>query len=158
MLTGLHGIDIITPGTSTVDHIRDFDTDCFGRFQCVSNTASINAFHYVWIVFPPKAHFRIDMSWLTSLHSARRRLPTRLSWKNSSYSDNCGLAIQSDRKNTKIYWEKTRNGRKYKYDVVNLRLFKPNRFNISEILYKQMLFLCNFCMLLGQYTWSADEV
>ena len=73
------GIDIITPGTSTVDHIRDFDTDCFGRFQCVSNTASINAFHYVWIVFPPKARFRIDMSWLTSLHSARRRLPTRLS-------------------------------------------------------------------------------
>ena len=158
MLTGLHGIDIITPGTSTVDHIRDFDTDCFGRFQCVSNTASINAFHYVWIVFPPKARFRIDMSWLTSLHSARRRLPTRLSWKNSSYSDNCGLAIQSDRKNTKIYWEKTRNDRKYKYHNANLRLFKYNWFDISEILYKQMLFLCNFCMLLGQYTWSADEV
>ena len=32
-----------------------------------------------WIVFPPKARFRTDMSWLTSLHSARRRLPTRLS-------------------------------------------------------------------------------
>ena len=139
MLTGLHGIDIITPGTSTVGYVQDFDTDSFGRFQFALNTASINAF-YVWIDFPPKARFRIDMSWLTSLHSARRRLPTRLSWKNSSYCDNCGLAIQSDCKNTKIYWEKTRNGRKYKYDVVNLRLFKPNRFNISEILYKQMLF------------------
>ena len=79
MLTGLLGIDIITPGTSTVGYVQDFDTDSFGRFQCVSNTASINAFHYVWIVFPPKARFRIDMSWLTSLHSARRRLPTRLS-------------------------------------------------------------------------------
>ena len=133
MLTGLHGIDIITPGTSTVDHIRDFDTDCFGRFQCVSNTASINAF-YVWIVFPPNARFCIDMSWLTSLHSARRRLPTRLSWKNSSYSDNCGLAIQSGYKNMKIYWEKTRNGRKYKCYNANLRLFKPIRLNISIIL------------------------
>ena len=78
MLTGLHGIDIITPGTSTVGYIQDFDTDSFGRFQFVLNTASINAF-YVWIVFPPKARFRIDMPWLTSLHSARRRLPTRLS-------------------------------------------------------------------------------
>ena len=89
------------------------------------------------------------MSWLTSLHSARRRLPTRLSWKNSSYSDNCGLAIQSDYKNTKIYWEKTRNGRKYKRHGTKLRLFKPNCFNISEILYKQMLFLYNFCMFLS---------
>ena len=44
-LQGLHGIDIITPGTSTVDYIRDFDTESFGRFQCVSNTASINAFY-----------------------------------------------------------------------------------------------------------------
>ena len=78
MLTGLHGIDIITPGTSTVGYVQDFDTDSFGRFQFVLNTASINAF-YVWIVFPPNARFRIDMSWLTSLHSARRRLPTRLS-------------------------------------------------------------------------------
>ena len=77
MLTGLHGIDIITPGTSTVGYVQDFDTDSFGRFQFVLNTASINAF-YVWIAFPPNARFRIDMSWLASLHSARRRLPTRL--------------------------------------------------------------------------------
>ena len=157
MLTGLLGIDIITPGTSTVGYVQDFDTDSFGRFQFALNTASINAF-YVRIDFPPKARFRIDMSWLTSLHSARRRLPTRLSWKNSSYSDNCGLAIQSGCKNTKIYWEKTRNDRKYKYHNTNLRLFKSKCFNISEFLYIQMLFLCNFCMLLGQYTWSADEV
>ena len=125
MLTGLHGIDIITPGTSTVGYVQDFDTDSFGRFQFALNTASINAF-YVRIDFPPKARFRIDMSWLTSLHSARRRLPTRLSWKNSSYSDNCGLAIQSDYKNTKIYWEMTRNDRKYQLLNVNLRLFKSN--------------------------------
>ena len=78
MLTGLLGIDIITPGTSTVGYVQDFDTDSFGRFQFALNTASINAF-YVRIDFPPKARFRIDMSWLTSLHSARRRLPTRLS-------------------------------------------------------------------------------
>ena len=78
MLTGLLGIDIITPGTSTVGYVQDFDTDSFGRFQFALNTASINAF-YVWIAFPPNARFHIDMSWLTSLHSARRRLPTRLS-------------------------------------------------------------------------------
>ena len=112
MLTGLHGIDIITPGTSTVDHIRDFDTDSFGRFQCVSNTASINAF-YVWIAFPPKARFRIDMSWLTSLHSARRRLPTRLSSKNSSNIDNCGLAIQSKCKDIENYRRKNKNDKKF---------------------------------------------
>ena len=76
MLTGLHGIDIITPGTSTVGYVQDFDTDSFGRFQFALNTASINAF-YVWIAFTPNARFRIGMSWLTSLHSARRRLPTR---------------------------------------------------------------------------------
>ena len=138
MLTGLHGIDIITPGTSTVGYVQDFDTDSFGRFQFALNTASINAF-YVWIAFPPNARFRIDMSWLTSLHSARRRLPTRLSWKNSSYSDNCGLAIQSDCKNTKKYWEMTRNGRKDQCRNANLRLFKPDYFYISEILCKQML-------------------
>ena len=125
-LQGLHGIDIITPGTSTVDHIRDFDTDSFGRFQCVSNTASINAFHYVWIVFPPKARFRIDMSWLTSLHSARRRLPTRLSWKNSSYSDNCGLAIQSDCKNIENYRRKNKNDKKFQWQDMFLRYFNQN--------------------------------
>ena len=91
MLTGLHGIDIITPGTSTVGYVQDFDTDSFGRFQFALNTASINAF-YVWIAFPPNARFRIDMSWLTSLHSARRRLPTRLSCKNTSNGDNIGQA------------------------------------------------------------------
>ena len=100
--------------------------------------------HSVRIDFPPKARFRIDMSWLTSLHSARRRLPTRLSWKNSSYSDNCGLAIQSDCKNTKIYWEKTRNSRKHQLRKVNLRLFKSDYLNISDCLYKQMQFLLRY--------------
>ena len=150
MLTGLLGIDIITPGTSTVGYVQDFDTDSFGRFQFALNTASINAF-YVRIDFPPKARFRIDMSWLTTLHSARRRLPTRLSWKNSSYSDNCGLAIQSECKNTNIYREMLRNGRKYQYRYTNLRLFTPQFFTISEILHKQIPFLSDFCMLLGYY-------
>ena len=143
MLTGLHGIDIITPGTSTVGYVQDFDTDSFGRFQFALNTASINAF-YVWIAFPPNARFRIDMSWLTLLHSARRRLPTRLSWKNSSYSDNCGLAIQSGCKNTKKHWEMRGNGRKVQCYNANLRLFKPDYFYISEILCKQMLFSIQF--------------
>ena len=151
MLTGLLGIDIITPGTSTVGYVQDFDTDSFGRFQFALNTASINAF-YVRIDFPPKARFRIDMSWLTSLHSARRRLPTRLSWKNSSYRDNCGLAIQSDYKNTKIYWEKTRNSRKHQLRKVNLRLFKSDCFNIS-------VFCINKCCFLLRYdikTWTES--
>ena len=125
-LQGLHGIDIITPGTSTVDHIRDFDTDCFGRFQCVSNTASINAFHYVWIVFPPKARFRIDMSWLTSLHSARRRLPTRLSRKNSSNIDNYGLAIQSKCKDIENYRRKNKNDKKFQWQDMFLIYFNQN--------------------------------
>ena len=38
-------IDIITPGTSTVDYVQDFDSDSFGRFQTALNTASINAFN-----------------------------------------------------------------------------------------------------------------
>ena len=33
MLTGLHGIDIITPGTSTVDHIRDLDSESLQDFR-----------------------------------------------------------------------------------------------------------------------------
>ena len=33
MLTGLHGIDIITPETSTVDHIRDLDSESLQDFR-----------------------------------------------------------------------------------------------------------------------------
>ena len=29
--------------------------------QTALNTASINAFHYVWTVFPPNARFYVDM-------------------------------------------------------------------------------------------------
>ena len=36
-------VDIITPGTSTVDHIQDNNYCEFARLQTVSNTASINA-------------------------------------------------------------------------------------------------------------------
>lgn len=56
ILTGLHGIDIITLGTSTVGYVQDFDTDSFGRFQLVLNTASKNAF-YVWIASHPMPAF-----------------------------------------------------------------------------------------------------
>ena len=38
MLTRSPGIDIITPGTSTVDHIRDFDPDLFVEDFSVSQT------------------------------------------------------------------------------------------------------------------------
>ena len=55
MLTGLHGIDIITPGTSTVGYVQDFDTDSFGRFQFASNTASDKRLLYVLTLFPPIA-------------------------------------------------------------------------------------------------------
>lgn len=55
MLTGLLGIDIITPGTSTVGYVQDFDTDSFGRFQFALNTASINAF-YVLALFQSVVH------------------------------------------------------------------------------------------------------
>ena len=55
----------------------------FGTFRFLCLSVGIlqcqDVHNPYWIVFPPKARFRTDMSWLTSLHSARRRLPTRLS-------------------------------------------------------------------------------
>lgn len=60
-IQGLHGIDIITPGTSTVDHVQDNNYCEFARLQRVLNTAPINAF-YVWTVFPPNTRFRIGLS------------------------------------------------------------------------------------------------
>ena len=45
MLTGLHGIDIITPGTSTVDHIRDLDTERLQDFSVSQTQRQINAFY-----------------------------------------------------------------------------------------------------------------
>ena len=124
-LQGLHGIDIITPGTSTVDHIRDFDTDSFGRFQCVSNTASINAF-YVWTVIPTHFPRLYRYVILTSLHSARRRLPTRLSRKNSSNIDNCGLAVQSECKVIENNRRKNKNDKKFQWQDMFLRYFNQN--------------------------------
>ena len=44
MLTGLHGIDIITPGTSTVDHIRDLDTERLQDSSSSQTQRQINAF------------------------------------------------------------------------------------------------------------------
>ena len=43
-LQGLHGIDIITPGTSTVDHIRDNNYE-FARFDSSQTQRQINAFY-----------------------------------------------------------------------------------------------------------------
>ena len=51
MLTGLHGMDIITPGTSTVDHIRDLDSESLQDFRLSQTQRQINAL-YVWTVFP----------------------------------------------------------------------------------------------------------
>ena len=45
MLTGLHGIDIITPGTSTVDHIRDLDTERLQDSSSSQTQRQINAFY-----------------------------------------------------------------------------------------------------------------
>ena len=45
MLTGLHGIDIITPGTSTVDHIRDLDSESLQDFRLSQTQRQINAFY-----------------------------------------------------------------------------------------------------------------
>ena len=55
MLTGLHGIDIITPGTSTVDHIRDLDTERLQDSSSSQTQRQINAFYYVLTLFPPIA-------------------------------------------------------------------------------------------------------
>ena len=39
MLTGLHGIDIITPGTSTVDHVQDYEYCELARFtDCLKHS------------------------------------------------------------------------------------------------------------------------
>lgn len=59
MFTGLHGIDIITPGASRVDYVQDNEFCKFAGLQEILNTASINAF-YVWTVIPPNARFRIE--------------------------------------------------------------------------------------------------
>ena len=45
MLTGLHGIDIITPGTSTVDHIQDLDTERLQDSSSSQTQRQINAFY-----------------------------------------------------------------------------------------------------------------
>ena len=80
------------------------------------------------------------MSWLTSLHSARRRLPDSVIMKElvSQRQLRSGYTIRLQQ--YKNLLRKDKNGRKYQCCNTNLRLFKPNRLNISEILYKQMLF------------------
>lgn len=45
-LQGLLGLDVITPGTSTVDYIRDNNSDVC-KIRLVSNTASSKRLHYV---------------------------------------------------------------------------------------------------------------
>ena len=48
------GFDIVTPGTSTVDHIRDNNYE-FARFDSSQTQRQINAFYYVLTLFPPIA-------------------------------------------------------------------------------------------------------
>ena len=55
MLIGLHEIDIITPGTSTVGYVQDYNKLSFARFQSVLNTASDKRLIYVLTLFPPNA-------------------------------------------------------------------------------------------------------
>ena len=54
-LQGLHGIDVITPGTSTVGYVQDYNKLSFARFQSVLNTASDKRLLYVLTLFPPIA-------------------------------------------------------------------------------------------------------
>ena len=54
MLTRSPQEDIITPGTSTVDHIRDNNYE-FARFDSSQTQRQINAFYYVLALFPPIA-------------------------------------------------------------------------------------------------------
>lgn len=56
-LQGLHGIDIITPGTSTVDHIRDLDTESLQDFRPSQTQRRVNAFIMSWTIIPPKTRF-----------------------------------------------------------------------------------------------------
>ena len=82
MLTGLHGIDIITPGTSTVGYVQDFDTDSFGRFQFASNTASDKRLLLCLDSLPTHSPLITEKVVWTSLLSARRWLPAYQHWAN----------------------------------------------------------------------------
>ena len=82
MLTGLHGIDIITPGTSTVGYVQDFDTDSFGRFQFASNTASDKRLLLCLDSLPTHSPLITEKVVWTSLLSARRWQPAYQHWAN----------------------------------------------------------------------------
>ena len=57
-LQGFHGMDIITPGTSTVDHIRDNNYE-FARFDSSQTQRQINAFYMSWLSSHPlPAYYR----------------------------------------------------------------------------------------------------
>lgn len=60
MFTGLHGIDIITPGASRVDYVQDNEFCKFAGLQEILNTASINAF-YVLALFQSVVHLLLRM-------------------------------------------------------------------------------------------------
>ncbi len=47
-LQGPNGIDIITPGASTVDYIRDLDTESLQDFSVSQTQRRVNAFIMSW--------------------------------------------------------------------------------------------------------------
>ena len=75
VLTGLRRSDIITPGTSTVGFVQDYNALSFARFQCALNRALVNAFIMSGLSFPPNARFVLLCHLVTPPYSARRRLP-----------------------------------------------------------------------------------
>ena len=58
-LQGLHGIDIITPWTSTVDYAQDYNTEKVARFRCVMNKASDKRLLCLDCLYPTQCPLRI---------------------------------------------------------------------------------------------------
>jgi len=80
-------MDIITPGTSTVDYIRDLDTERLQDFSVSQTQRRVNAFNMSWTTSPPNARFVLLCHIVTPPYLARRGLPHLMSWKNSSDCD-----------------------------------------------------------------------
>ena len=111
---------------------------------------------------PTQCPLRIVICWVSSsLHSARRRLPTLLLYKNSSCCVNNRLAMQFDRKNMKIYWEKTRNDRKYQHRNTNLILFNlttviSQKFCINKYCFDTILYIV--WLIYFMWSWSITSI
>ena len=77
-LQGLHGIEIITPGTSTVDHVQDYEYCELARFtDCLKHSVDKRLPLCLDCYFHPMPTSYRYVRYVTSLHSARLKLPTR---------------------------------------------------------------------------------